>query len=312
MKVNNCIYLVFIVSLADAGSYICLKCGFESEFPNPLKIHMMSHCKNNNTCDPVIYKPLLVNGTPVPTSSTTQRPAGETNVQKHSNNGVFCNNQELYDSSTDVYSQLNSVLRKTNDCVKKHSVSESSSLSCNVKYGLGHCFRSYNIKTSVFVRPTFEEEMDNLFRSDCAKYSLLQPHGKVITRKSSLKDMQSDLRSPSRVSPSNINNDEQIDVLHRSFLALSSRKGHLCLYCGKFYSRKYGLKIHLRTHTGYKPLKCRICNRPFGDPSNLNKHVRLHAEGDTPYKCEICGKILVRRRDLRRHVKSRHPNNDLI
>jgi hypothetical protein len=36
-----------------------------------------------------------------------------------------------------------------------------------------------------------------------------------------------------------------------------------------------------------------VCSRPFGDPSNLNKHIRLHAEhhhqvgisGDkTPYK----------------------------
>ncbi|CAK8684342.1 unnamed protein product [Clavelina lepadiformis] len=82
---------------------------------------------------------------------------------------------------------------------------------------------------------------------------------------------------------------------------------HQCFYCGKLYSRKYGLKIHIRTHTGYKPLKCKVCSRPFGDPSNLNKHVRLHAIGDTPYKCEFCGKVLVRRRDLERHVKSRHP-----
>ncbi|XP_078618243.1 uncharacterized protein LOC144885914 [Branchiostoma floridae x Branchiostoma japonicum] len=87
-----------------------------------------------------------------------------------------------------------------------------------------------------------------------------------------------------------------------------TRKGHLCIYCGKLYSRKYGLKIHLRTHTGYKPLKCKVCLRPFGDPSNLNKHIRLHAEGETPYRCPHCGKVLVRRRDLERHVKSRHPD----
>ncbi|XP_063974541.1 zinc finger protein 816 [Diachasmimorpha longicaudata] len=88
-----------------------------------------------------------------------------------------------------------------------------------------------------------------------------------------------------------------------------SKQGHLCVYCGKIYSRKYGLKIHIRTHTGYKPLRCKVCLRPFGDPSNLNKHVRLHADGETPYRCGYCGKVLVRRRDLERHIKSRHQEN---
>ena len=102
---------------------------------------------------------------------------------------------------------------------------------------------------------------------------------------------------------------EQESDEHQRFLfkdGIRTRHGYICPYCGKLYSRKYGLKIHVRTHTGFKPLKCKICQRPFGDPSNLNKHVRLHAEGDTPYRCDQCGKVLVRRRDLERHIRSRH------
>ncbi|KAH8406828.1 hypothetical protein KR222_005507, partial [Zaprionus bogoriensis] len=105
----------------------------------------------------------------------------------------------------------------------------------------------------------------------------------------------------------------------------ASKQGHLCIYCGKVYSRKYGLKIHIRTHTGFKPLKCKFCLRPFGDPSNLNKHVRLHlqASQSSPggsdvdinvdsdaelagFQCQLCHKTFSRARDLQRHMETRH------
>ncbi|XP_058456969.1 zinc finger protein 572 [Malaya genurostris] len=93
----------------------------------------------------------------------------------------------------------------------------------------------------------------------------------------------------------------------------SSKQGHICIYCGKLYSRKYGLKIHIRTHTGFKPLKCQYCFRPFGDPSNLNKHIRLHRQHDSSlYECNLCGKKLARRRDLQRHLQSRHNSSQVI
>lgn len=68
--------------------------------------------------------------------------------------------------------------------------------------------------------------------------------------------------------------------------ALGSRGGpagaHACVYCGRVYSRRYGLRIHVRTHTGWRPLRCAVCRRAFADPSNLNKHAKLHRlRGDT-------------------------------
>lgn len=92
----------------------------------------------------------------------------------------------------------------------------------------------------------------------------------------------------------------------------TSKQGHICIYCGKLYSRKYGLKIHIRTHTGFKPLKCKYCLRPFGDPSNLNKHIRLHVQEKSLYKCHVCSKILVRRRDLLRHMNIKHNVTETI
>ncbi|CUT98880.1 zinc finger C2H2 type [Echinococcus multilocularis] len=54
---------------------------------------------------------------------------------------------------------------------------------------------------------------------------------------------------------------------------------HTCTFCGRRYARRYSLVIHQRTHTGHKPLICRVCARRFGDPSNLNKHLRTHGVG---------------------------------
>ncbi|OWF37528.1 PR domain zinc finger protein 13-like [Mizuhopecten yessoensis] len=127
-------------------------------------------------------------------------------------------------------------------------------------------------------------------------------------RQSKCRGKQTAVNLPVPVAMPSEADGEPLDLLPKSFFANKSKKGHYCIYCGKLYSRKYGLKIHLRTHTGYKPLKCKVCLRPFGDPSNLNKHIRLHAQGETPYRCDYCGKVLVRRRDLERHIKSRHPS----
>nr|XP_023016338.1 zinc finger protein 423 [Leptinotarsa decemlineata] len=133
-----------------------------------------------------------------------------------------------------------------------------------------------NLAENRLYRP-YEPSAFKPFKKEETDFPLPQPH---LTPPSTIVPMCYDpclhLQQP-------VYNDEaQIETLVSSLG--KSRQGHICLYCGKCYSRKYGLKIHIRTHTGYKPLRCKFCSRPFGDPSNLNKHVRLHAEGNTPYK----------------------------
>ena len=83
-------------------------------------------------------------------------------------------------------------------------------------------------------------------------------------------------------------------------------QGFRCEYCGKVYCRKYVLKIHMRTHTGFKPLRCKVCDKSFSDPSNMKKHVKLHETEDTVHKCRHCGRNFVRYRGLLNHIKSKH------
>lgn len=82
--------------------------------------------------------------------------------------------------------------------------------------------------------------------------------------------------------------------------------GFTCEFCGKVYCRKYVLKIHMRTHTGFKPLRCKFCDKSFSDPSNMKKHVKLHETENTVHKCEHCGRNFVRYRGLLNHIKSKH------
>ncbi|XP_074654966.1 uncharacterized protein LOC141908711 isoform X2 [Tubulanus polymorphus] len=52
-----------------------------------------------------------------------------------------------------------------------------------------------------------------------------------------------------------------------------------CPTCGRRLTSSNGLQIHMRTHNGHKPYRCKFCKQLFTDRSNCKKHIyRQHCQ----------------------------------
>ncbi|XP_033741892.1 zinc finger protein 84-like [Pecten maximus] len=320
--------------------YVCDRCGQTYTHPNPLKLHLRT-CRNKGVTSPnktssmpdrdILFRPYLQcncpSKSPVPGPSHTPRHAPH-NVTRPIQYMTSPNRASVFGQQ-----DLRRVISPEDIHPVNLSLKDSHGKSRITAYHENQFLHPLHIFNHVQPQ-VFPLSVGNMTSPPYRCYDVWAPYAAVLShhrnqnatlwtgrqtcvRTEQLNNRQSKFRGnqtpvklpvPVPVSIPSESDGEPLDLLPKSFFANKSKKGHYCIYCGKLYSRKYGLKIHLRTHTGYKPLKCKVCLRPFGDPSNLNKHIRLHAQGETPYRCDYCGKVLVRRRDLERHIKSRHPN----
>ena len=75
--------------------------------------------------------------------------------------------------------------------------------------------------------------------------------------------------------------------------------------CTKKYVCETKLIIHERTHTGFKPFICQICQKSFNEKGNLKEHIKTHSE-IRPCKCHLCGKGFKCTGTLKEHIKYFH------
>ncbi|XP_061894437.1 zinc finger protein 32-like isoform X1 [Entelurus aequoreus] len=95
--------------------------------------------------------------------------------------------------------------------------------------------------------------------------------------------------------PSESNKDSQGDRRRHT-----KHKPFECPQCGKTFTKKGNMIVHMRKHTEVKRFACSVCSKQFLTRGYINKHMRIHT-GEKPFHCGVCNRRFTFKEGLRQH-----------
>ncbi|XP_052062635.1 zinc finger protein ZFP2-like [Mytilus californianus] len=94
---------------------------------------------------------------------------------------------------------------------------------------------------------------------------------------------------------------KSIQCKHTTTDGKNSSKKFQCDVCGNWFKHTYTLRKHKCNHEG--EYSCSVCNKRYGLPSYLKRHMRIHTDEKTFYKCRYCDKSLCSTSSLAAHER---------
>ncbi len=79
-----------------------------------------------------------------------------------------------------------------------------------------------------------------------------------------------------------------------------TRSYFTCQQCGRSFTEKGSLQVHMRIHNGETPFTCKLCGKSFSQEGNRKTHMKIHT-GEKPFTCPQCGKSFRHNVSLKNH-----------